>query len=763
MEQKKMNAPNYELIIGANIEELKRSLNDASRSTREMAAAVNQSMNTLGGTFAKVQKLFTGFTAVLAGTTAFGKIIQESVAWQTETLKMSKAMGITAEQASVMKTAIGHIGVDQELVTAGAMRMSKQIQTNSQAFTTLGITVKDAAGQYRPVTEIMGEVNTKLASIKNPIEQNIAGMQIYGRAWQNLKPLMRLTSDEMDWAKTRAQELGLEISNNSAEGARKFQLVLNDLSLIAKGLAVSAGQALLPVLSKLGEWLGEIGPAVCKIFSAAMSVIGNSIMTIVKYAEAAIGTLSQLGKVMAAVWNQNNAKAAEEWQQMMQGGDTNKEVYNMWAGADKQQGTSADKNSMPQQSYDFSKEKKGGNTKLKEWEAELQEQKAMFIQQNQGYEMSLQMEKDYWDGILATLKVGTKEYASVRKKSSDLELQIMKQGARDQRGLQQQEINAWVSQEMGMVAMQEQAAKQRYAMGAINQQELLTLEQQFENDRYEIQKSALEDRVELMMQDPNRNPVEVQKLNDQLLEIERQHQIKLNEIKGAQDKEAAAPYLSFMGDAQNSFAQGLTQMLTQAQSFRAAMQGIFTTIGNTFIQKVVSEPIAKWLAEMITGSAAFQALMTTVTATSTAAAATQATEQQALGVAGVMSNSSIAATAAMASVAAIPFVGWAMAPAVGAETFAMGMGFLATAAGGYDIPAGVDPLTQLHEREMVLPAQYADVIRGMSAQPAATGGSGITNINISVTDAKSFEDYLKKNSSALAPGLRRLARNNTAT
>ncbi len=53
-----------------------------------------------------------------------------------------------------------------------------------------------------------------------------------------------------------------------------------------------------------------------------------------------------------------------------------------------------------------------------------------------------------------------------------------------------------------------------------------------------------------------------------------------------------------------------------------------------------------------------------------------------------------------------------------------------SAAGGYDIPSGVNPLTQLHEKEMVLPAPQADVIRGLTGKPSS--GSGDVSINITV-------------------------------
>lgn len=50
----------------------------------------------------------------------------------------------------------------------------------------------------------------------------------------------------------------------------------------------------------------------------------------------------------------------------------------------------------------------------------------------------------------------------------------------------------------------------------------------------------------------------------------------------------------------------------------------------------------------------------------------------------------------------------------------------ASAEGGYDIPAGVNPMTQLHEREMVLPKEQADVVRGL----ARNGGGDAMKLTI---------------------------------
>ncbi|WP_426196186.1 hypothetical protein [Massilia sp. DWR3-1-1] len=55
---------------------------------------------------------------------------------------------------------------------------------------------------------------------------------------------------------------------------------------------------------------------------------------------------------------------------------------------------------------------------------------------------------------------------------------------------------------------------------------------------------------------------------------------------------------------------------------------------------------------------------------------------------------------------------------------------IASAEGGYDIPGGVNPVTQLHEKEMVLPKGPADVIRGLAANGGGAGaGFKLTLVN----------------------------------
>ena len=50
--------------------------------------------------------------------------------WNTEITKLSKAMGTTAEEASVMAVALKHIGLDADAVTSASLAMTRQLSHN---------------------------------------------------------------------------------------------------------------------------------------------------------------------------------------------------------------------------------------------------------------------------------------------------------------------------------------------------------------------------------------------------------------------------------------------------------------------------------------------------------------------------------------------------------------------------------------------------------------------------------------------------------
>lgn len=180
---------------------------------------------------------------------------------------------------------------------------------------------------------------------------------------------------------------------------------------------------------------------------------------------------------------------------------------------------------------------------------------------------------------------------------------------------------------------------------------------------------------------------------------------------------------------------GIAKMVTKWVTGEAANTAAATTGAANRTALNASEAAASVASDTteVTSAAAAEATITaqatagaaTRTALDTSSAATAIATQQTTTVAAILGYAAEAAVAAMASVAAIPFVGWAMAPEVGAATYATGLAYLASAAGGWDeIPH--DQIAQVHKKEMVLSAPLAQGLRDL------VGEGGITPLTNSV-------------------------------
>jgi hypothetical protein len=96
---------------------------------------------------------------------------------------------------------------------------------------------------------------------------------------------------------------------------------------------------------------------------------------------------------------------------------------------------------------------------------------------------------------------------------------------------------------------------------------------------------------------------------------------------------------------------------------------------------------------------------------------------------------------------------FAIPVALGVTAAAVGVGAsMMSAAGGYDIPAGLNPMTQLHAQEMVLPAELANRVRGMAGGPGGSG-SVVHNHYIYAMDSQSFNEFAKRNPEAFGNGM----------
>lgn len=233
--------------------------------------------------------------------------------------------------------------------------------------------------------------------------------------------------------------------------------------------------------------------------------------------------------------------------------------------------------------------------------------------------------------------------------------------------------------------------------------------------------------------------------------------------------------------------KGIQSMMNGTLTWRNASNAIMTEMAGFFIQKMVTEPLREYMiglsrrmaikmgfiqtetAAEVAGQAAQTGAVVAGEGAKTAATSVGVFARIGLKIMETIKSIMMSAWEAMAkTMASIPFpVNIALGVAAFAGVAAL-VGKVASARGGYDIPAGVNPMTQLHEEEMVLPKQHANTIRAlgksMSNGGFRSGGENtaqpvIFSPTIQAWDSKDVRRFFKKHGSELADSLKGYNRN----
>jgi hypothetical protein len=217
--------------------------------------------------------------------------------------------------------------------------------------------------------------------------------------------------------------------------------------------------------------------------------------------------------------------------------------------------------------------------------------------------------------------------------------------------------------------------------------------------------------------------------------LKQQHAVDMAQIDGQIRVESFRVWHQ-IGDAiSGAFSTAIKGVILGTQSLTQAMRNMAQNVLLALLDMGV-----RWVAQQIINAAIGKAIDKQAKASE------------------INNAAALAAANAFASIAAIPIVGPFLAPeaaAVAASPTEAWQGALVAAAGGFDVPAGLNPMTQLHPKEMVLPAELAEGVRDTIA---GGGGGGDVHLHVHAMDTKGVREYLLNNSHVLAPALRDLVR-----
>lgn len=306
----------------AKTDQYNQALNSAASSTETFGSRVSRATDGAKGGIdklgASVTNLAAEFAGAFLGAISLDKIIDlgaRSIETADKLNKMSQQVGIATDTLSALQAQaqLSDVGFDQfgtamERLARSATAAAGGAQQQSAAYQAMGVSVTNAAGQMRPMSDILQDVAKKMAGYEDGASKTALAQQLFGRTGAALIPLLNQLG-EQGFAKVReeAEKYNQVIGHDQARQSEEFHDNLTRLHQATSGFANAVMRELLPGLVSMTDQWAQSATTSDGYASSARTVAG--LIT------ELINDVRDLGHAMSTIPQQisDAAKAFDDW------------------------------------------------------------------------------------------------------------------------------------------------------------------------------------------------------------------------------------------------------------------------------------------------------------------------------------------------------------------------------------------------------------------------------------------------------------------
>jgi len=422
-----------------------------SGATNVMANSVTASFDRVGAAINAAMAPLIALMAILKGGEFFSKAIDETKQFTGETIKLSKTLGITVDEATALNLALGDIYVTTDTFIGATTALTRQLRTNEQGIKDMGVATRDSSGNLRPMNDILMDGVAVLKDYKEGTDRNLAAQKLFGRGAQDAIQLLKMNNDVLEEAKKKQAALGLTITQENVEALKKYKAAMNDAGDVMLAVKKVIADSIMPILTALGEWFASTGPSrvnffsgVMKVLSTVLNVVATGFMQLMTVVNTVASTVINAGMAIYEFWKAlkdgkgyEAAKQAamdrfeaikQDWTTaandiINQGKQMQERISQAW----NPKNTPADK--PPSGTKTMAEEVKPAEkpkSRMSEFDLELADRKVAYAKANDLREMSKKEEFAYWDEVKAKYRLTKEEQIAIGRKQAELELGWMR-------------------------------------------------------------------------------------------------------------------------------------------------------------------------------------------------------------------------------------------------------------------------------------------------------------------------------------------------
>ncbi len=561
--------------FGVQLGDLLSGLGHAKDAVKETTEGMKSHLEIFMHGIEQVSMAFGALAAVVGGGKLFAEAINETKAITSESVKLGRAMGITTTEASYMREALLGIGSNADSAMTAVGALTKTLMRSPEVFERLGVETKDANGQFRPMADILVDVNEKFAKMTDGTGKNIAMAEVFGRAWRECAPAMKLTKEQMEEGRKEAIALGLVVGVENVQAAREHTIAMNGMKSVLHAMEKAIGDAVMPVLTELANWFRVIGPGAVTVIKVAISALtalfwmfGLGCTVLNETVELAFDSIESVittaMKVAERAIHLDWAGAKREWDKGAADLEeiVTKHMDNMVSAADKANKHVADSINPPTATKSKGDEdaptglKGKGKGDMGEWEADLKKQEIAYAKANDMREMSKAAIAKYWADIAAANTVGlsAQEKSALDSKVAESELAMLKQAKSNRDKMRSEEITATEAHAKAQVQIDVARAQSEKDTGQITEEQFVARQVALTQRQFAVEAKAQSERIALARAEAADKPAEYKAALDKMTALQDKFTAEM--MKQA---DALAKYQSAQAKAKADEAISLAQ------------------------------------------------------------------------------------------------------------------------------------------------------------------------------------------------------------
>lgn len=277
--------------------------NESIEGTSSKATKLSETFNKVGTKVSDVgtklsKKITVGAVAAGGAIVAFAN----KTAATTDTIdKMSQKIGISRQAYQELDFICSQSGTSVDGLQAGMKTLTNQMQsaadggsTAKAAFESLGLSIYDSNGQLKDQETMLWESLSALQNMENQTEKAALATDLFGRSGSELMPLLNGAAGSIEEMKQQAHDLGLVISDEAVDNGVVFTDTLDQLKRSFSAAGTACGAVLLPLLTKLAQWVINDGLPKFQSFMEKISGLINWFGNLSTGTQKVIGILAAL-------------------------------------------------------------------------------------------------------------------------------------------------------------------------------------------------------------------------------------------------------------------------------------------------------------------------------------------------------------------------------------------------------------------------------------------------------------------------------------